>query len=67
MDIKKITWLYNCGANPLTALDCPAPRTYGFYYSVNPGARYFKTRVYEINYSNVEKVLLMKVNFQEIL
>ncbi|TRX98548.1 hypothetical protein FHL15_000622 [Xylaria flabelliformis] len=27
--------------------------------------RYFKTRVYETNYSNVEKVLLMKVNFQE--
>ncbi|KAI1485633.1 hypothetical protein F5X96DRAFT_674446 [Biscogniauxia mediterranea] len=27
--------------------------------------RYFKTRVYETNYSNVEKVLLMKLNFQE--
>lgn len=28
---------------------------------------YFKTRVYETNYSNVEKVLLMKVNFQETI
>ncbi|KAK3403030.1 hypothetical protein B0T20DRAFT_449951 [Sordaria brevicollis] len=27
--------------------------------------RYFKRRVYETNYSNVEKVLLMKVNFQQ--
>ncbi|EAQ88802.1 hypothetical protein CHGG_05421 [Chaetomium globosum CBS 148.51] len=29
--------------------------------------RYFKIRVYETNYSNVEKILLMKVNFQETM
>ncbi|KAK3896333.1 hypothetical protein C8A05DRAFT_20664, partial [Staphylotrichum tortipilum] len=28
---------------------------------------YFKTRVYETNYSNIEKVLLMKTNFQETM
>ncbi|KAF7532596.1 hypothetical protein G7054_g7828 [Neopestalotiopsis clavispora] len=29
--------------------------------------RYFKTRVYETNYSNIEKILLMKANFQETI
>ncbi|KAK1779833.1 hypothetical protein QBC45DRAFT_325180, partial [Copromyces sp. CBS 386.78] len=29
--------------------------------------KYFKTRIYEINYFNIEKVLLIKSNFREIV
>jgi hypothetical protein len=38
-------------------------------YDANSGIiyRYFKRRVYETNYSNIEKVLLMKLNFQETI
>lgn len=36
-------------------------------YRLLTSSRYFKTRVYETNYSNVEKILLMKVNFQETM
>ncbi|KAK1826959.1 hypothetical protein QBC39DRAFT_334566 [Podospora conica] len=37
------------------------------YYLTENLYRFFKKRVYETNYKNVEKVLLIKVNVQEII